>query len=270
MKTKKLLACILSLAMILTTLSFTAFAEETQSMTFAEFLQVMKSNDYNYDFNGATIKIITDKFCVNPDHSSGCPDGYTYVADKDVVPARIQGTNAQYQPFNGLDKDITIKNAKFVADVTKGVGLKLKNNSGWEGTIEAGEPVNVELQINNSKSLTIEGCEFDGVNVAPYHNGNDTSDDVVDTFFGNTFKNIYNAYGIQGIRGGKSDVRRNSFNNCTGGIYVERSSNGINIAENTFENMGKNCPEDKIDTKIGSDIFRGETQFRCKYCNCQK
>ena len=243
MKGKKLLAGILSTAMVLGTMAFPVFADDT--MTYGEFLQKIQDSGNVCDFGGATIKITTDMFCTDTNHTD-C--GYVdYRSNNIEAPKRIQGTNAQYQLLDNA-VDVTIKNAKFVTDKSKGVGLHLTNNNGWQGEIAKGENFNVELQFKNSGNLTIEDCEFDGLNVAPYHNGGSTKKGTVDSFKNNKFSNVYNAYGIQGAYAEKVIVDNNSFDNCNGGMYLEGAKKDVTISNNTFDNMGENAVEEKKQT----------------------
>ena len=247
MKGKKLLAGVLSAAMLLSTAALPAFAEDSSTeMTYGEFLQKMQKSQYDCDFEGATIKIETDMFCTDTNHDDSCT--YTdYRGRAAEAPGRIQGTNAQYQLFDKAT-DVTIKNAKFVANKTKGVGLHLTNNNDWQGEIAAGKDLNVELQFQNSGNLTIEGCEFDGLNVAPYHTGSTTAAGTVDSFKNNKFSNVYNAYGIQGIYSENVIADGNSFENCNGGIYLEGAKKDVTISNNTFNKMGENATEAKKQT----------------------
>ncbi len=243
MKGKKLLAGILSAAMVLGTMAFPVFADDT--MTYGEFLKKIQDSGNVCDFGGATIKITTDMFCTDTNHTD-C--GYVdYRSNNIGAPKRIQGTNAQYQLLDNA-VDVTIKNAKFVTDKSKGVGLHLTNNNGWQGEIAKGENFNVELQFKNSGNLTIEDCEFDGLNVAPYHNGGSTKKGTVDSFKNNKFSNVYNAYGIQGAYAEKVIVDNNSFDNCNGGMYLEGAKKDVTISNNTFDNMGENAVEEKKQT----------------------
>ena len=247
MKGKKLLAGVLSAAMVMGTMAFPVFADDSSTaMTYGEFLQKMQNNDYDCDFEGATIKIETDMFCTDTNHDDSC--AYTnYRGKADEAPGRIQGTNAQYQLFDEAT-NVTIKNAKFVTDKTKGVGLHLTNNNGWQGEIAAGADLNVELQFKNSGNLTIEGCEFDGLNVAPYHTGDTTAVGTVDSFKNNKFSNVYNAYGIQGVYSENVIADGNSFENCNGGIYLEGAKKDVTISNNAFNKMGENATEAKKQT----------------------
>lgn len=245
MKMRKFLAIALAMAIIFGTMSFPVFAEN--EMTFSEFIAVMQSNNYKYDFQGATVRLTTDKFCVDSAHGSESDCTYTKGTDADAVPQRIQGTNAQYQLFSGA-KTVKIENVKFVADKSKGVGLHLTNNNGWQGEIDGN--FNVEFQFQNTSNLVLNNCSFDGINVAPYHQGIDTKKTNKDEFSNCSFENVYNAYGIQGAYAGNVIVSGCTFKNCTGGIYIAAGgTNGILINNNTFENMGENCPDEKIDSK---------------------
>ena len=250
MNTKKVLSALLTSAMVLGSASFTAMADTTtgNELTYGQFLKTLADNGYNYNFNNATIKLVTEFCCTDPNHTD-C--GYEDYRSKSMeAPQRIQGTNAQYQFGKDYDGAVTIKNANFTVDKSNGVGLHLKNNYGWEGEIAAGTDFNVEFQFLNNGDLTIENCTFDGINVAPFHKAGSTAEDVVDTFTGNTFKNVYNAYGIQGAYAKNVVATGNTFEKCSGGIYLEGAGKTkIELTGNSFSNMGSYCPAAKKDTR---------------------
>ena len=250
MNTKKVLSALLTSAMVLGSASFTAMADTTtgNELTYGQFLKTLADNGYNYDFNNATIELVTEFCCTDPNHTD-C--GYEDYRSKSAeAPQRIQGTNAQYQFGKDYNGAVTIKNANFTVDKSNGVGLHLKNNYGWEGEIAAGTDFNVEFQFLNNGDLTIENCTFDGINVAPFHKAGSTAEDVVDTFTGNTFKNVYNAYGIQGAYAKNVVATGNTFEKCSGGIYLEGAGKTkIELTGNSFSNMGSYCPAAKKDTR---------------------
>lgn len=249
MNVKKIMAGILSAAIAFTSVAFTAFADDSNTITYGEFLTTMKDNNYNYDFGGKTITLKMTKFCVNQNHNHAEEGFEDYSNKKDEAPARIQAPKAQYQLFKDV-QDVVIKNLNIVADIKDGVALHLFNNNGWEGKIEAGTPFNAEFQFLNSGNLTIEGCNFDRVSVAPYHSGDRNKlENYTDTIKGCSFKNVYNAYGVQGAYAGKVIVDNSSFDTCSGGMYVEGGKNGITMSNNNFTNMGKYCASGKEDTR---------------------
>ena len=253
MNTKKVLSALLTSAMVLGSASFTAMADTTtgNELTYGQFLTRLAESHYDCDFRGATIELVTEFCCTNPSHAGDTSCTYADYRTKSAeAPQRIQGTNAQYQLGKGYNGAVTIKNANFKASKSQGVGLHLQNNFGWEGEIAAGTDFNVEFQFLNDGNLTIEGCTFDGINVAPFHKARSTAEDAVDTFTGNTFKNVYNAYGIQGAYAKNVVATGNTFEKCSGGIYLEGAGKTkIELKGNDFKNMGSYCPAEKKDTR---------------------
>ena len=249
MNVKKIMTGILSAAIAFTSVAFTAYAEDPNTITYGQFLETMKANNYNYDFGGKTITLKMTNFCTNQNHNPAEEGFEDYRDKKDEAPARIQSPKAQYQLFKGV-QDVVIKNLNIVADIKDGVALHLFNNNGWEGKIEAGTPFNAEFQFLNNGNLTIEGCNFDRVSVAPYHSGDRNKlVNCTDTVKGCSFKNVYDAYGVQGAYAGKVIVDNTSFDTCSGGMYVEGGKNGITMSNNNFTNMGKYCKSGKEDTR---------------------
>ena len=247
MKIKKILAAVLACAMVCTAIGIPVFAAE--EMTYTEFLTIMEENGYSYDFNGATITLTTNFGCSNNLHDvESCPKGYPAATAETPVRFDVNMRRAQYQPFKAYEGDITIKNANFVADISNGAGLCA--NTGYANSFEAGTQFYPELQFENLGNLTIEGCSFNNICVAPYHEGKSTSAEVTDTIRGCRFSNLYNAYGIASINGGSVLVENNTFENCNGGIYIQDGgSEGITIVGNQFSEMGGNCLEGKEDSR---------------------
>lgn len=248
MKGKKILAGILSAVMALGTMAVPAFAEET-TMTYAEFLKKVADNDYNYDGNNVKVTIKTNCGCKNDQHTvETCPNNYAAATAE--TPDRIdKDKRAQYYLFNGVEKNVTIKNVQFVADITEGAGLCA--NTGYAGKLDAGSKFFVELQFLNYGSLTIDGCSFDNICLAPYHKGGESkSDAYTDTIKNSKFNNVYNTYGIATVSGGTIVVEKNEFKNCSGGIWVWNGNvGGITIDGNKFETMGTNGASDKQHTR---------------------
>ena len=246
MKGKKLLAGVLSTAMVLGTMAFPVFADDA-TMTYGDFLTAVADSDYNYDGQGVTVTLKTNIGCGDTRHTESCPKGYapaTAETPNRIDPGQLR---AQYKPFENYDGKITIKNVKFVADISQGAGCC--RNSGYDGKFDAGTKFYPEFQIENKGSLTVEECSFDGICLAPYHQGATKSSEYTDTITGCEFKNVFRTYGIASLNGGKVIAANNTFDNCAGGIYVMGGgANGVTISGNKFTNMGENAPEEKKHT----------------------
>ena len=246
MKGKKLLTGILSAAMVLGTMAFPVFADDA-TMTYGDFLTAVADSGYNYDGQGVTVTLNTNIGCGDTGHTESCPKGYapaTAETPNRIDPGQLR---AQYKPFENYDGKITIKNVKFVADISQGAGCC--RNSGYDGKFDAGTKFYPEFQIENKGSLTVEECSFDGICLAPYHQGATKSSEYTDTITGCEFKNVFRTYGIASLNGGKVIAANNTFDNCAGGIYVMGGgANGVTISGNKFTNMGENAPEEKKHT----------------------
>ena len=246
MKGKKLLASVLSAAMVLGTMAFPVFADDA-TMPYGDFLTAVADSGYNYDGQGVTVTLKTNIGCGDTRHTESCPKGYapaTAETPNRIDPGQLR---AQYKPFENYDGKITIKNVKFVADISQGAGCC--RNSGYDGKFDAGTKFYPEFQIENKGDLTVEGCSFDGICLAPYHQGKNNSSEYTDTITGCEFKNVFRTYGIASLNGGKVIAANNTFDNCAGGIYVMGGgANGVTISGNKFTNMGENAPEEKKHT----------------------
>ena len=231
---KKLISVCLTLFLSLG-LFVSVSAEEGEEITFTEFIETIVTNG-EFDGQDATVK---------------------WEPDETVqVIQRVQNNNAQYQIAEGKDFDIVIKNTHF-----EYVSADIPNHSvAWntgENSYTADQIRNAEFQLLNTGDVTVENCTFEKIIVSPYGNNAHREDDSDRNFTvkNSTFSNVYNAYALKDIYTANALIEGNTFTNCAGAIYfeggtypsVERGT--IEIKNNVFDNIDKNCQADKENTR---------------------
>ena len=252
MKKRKLLPILLALAMVLTMIPASVFANENSNadtIDFAEFVTAVTEGNGVYDGKGITVKWSPSSACTdNRDNHNCLLDGEVTKTPDGNNAQRIQNPNAQYQIFATLT-NVKISNVNFEfepADFT------LCMNSTWGGTATANDVRNAELQMQNSGNVTFTDCTFNKIVLSPYgkgNNGNNT--DRTLTVTGCEFNEVYDAYALKDIYPANASITGNSFNNCGGGIYFEGNSQkkSITITDNIFTGMDEYAAEGKADTR---------------------
>lgn len=239
---KRIFAVLLALALTVSLLPLGALAAEGDTMDMDGFIEAVKEADYDYDGHGVTVTWSPSSGCRygNKTHNCKLPDEVgKYTEPNGNTPNRLQGFNAQYQLFEEAE-NVTIKNVHFICNVTE-VYL-CTNTSGPNGWGTADGFGNAELQFNNSGNLTIANCTFYKVVVSPYNHVGTTSTAENKNFFsidGCSFENIYNTYAIKDIYPANVTITNCSFDNLSGGIYLEGNSERgeIIISNNKFNNV---------------------------------
>ncbi len=258
---KRIFAVLLALALTVSLLPLGALAAEGDTMDLATFITTLEENHYVYDGQGVTVKWSASSGCwTNHDSdSASCILVESNVKFKKAdgnTPKRHQGVNDQYQLFENLDEDISISNVNFAYvpapyTMCRGDGV---DPFGWSGSRVEGELSNAELQFNNLGSLTIDNCTFDKVVVSPYnHVGTTSTAENKNSFsiYGCSFENIYNTYAIKDIYPANVTITNCSFDNLSGGIYLEGNSERgeIIISNNKFNNVDTWAEDGKENTR---------------------
>lgn len=244
MKKRKLLPIMLALAMVLTMIPASAFANENSNadtIDFDYFVTAVTEGNGVYDGKGITVKWSPSSACTDKRGENGheCTVDNTQPDGNNAQ--RIQEPNAQYQIFRDLT-DVKISNVNFEfepADFT------LCMNSTWGGKATAAEVKNAEFQLLNTGDVKITNCTFDKVIVSPFSSATST------TITNCEFSNVYDAYAIKDIHSPNAAVTECTFENCGGGIYFEGSGNKgiINIENNTFTGIDEYATENKVRTR---------------------
>ena len=227
---KKFLAMILALALALsvTTLSW---ADTPAEMDLDAFIKAVVAANYNYDGNGVTVKWSPVTGCYDTREGHTCTAGN--VAATGNTPKRVNSGLTQFQIFEGLNVDVTVKNVNLIYTPA---GFTVCENSNWKGTFTADQAPAGQLYFMNSGDFTFENCTFDKV-VLTNFNGTGTS-----TVTNCEFYNVYNSYAIKDIRGANINVTGCTIKDCGGGIMVSQTSadtavQTVNISNNAFENV---------------------------------
>ena len=241
MKAKKLLAALVSMAMLLGMFSVPTFAEDDtgtvragKTITLAEFVKAVEESGCTYDGQGVTVEWSPSSACTDnrgPENhdclfapnAAPAPDGNN--------PSRAQNANAQFWLFKE-QTDISVSNVNFKyipADFT----LCANSAAGYKGSFKAEDIKNAEFQFQNTGSVSFTNCTFDAVIVSPFSCRGSSA------FTGCTFENVYDAYAIKDVYTPDLTVSGCSFENCGGAIYLEGSEdkNEIVITNNTFTNI---------------------------------
>lgn len=249
MKKKKWLFMLVTVAMLLSLIPITAFADETstsRTIDFATFLEEVANSNYNYDGKGVVVQWSPSSACTDTRPGHSCLFDENAPNADGNNPQRGQAPNAQYHIFNGQE-NVKIENVNFKftpADFT------LCLNSAWRGSFLKEDLKNAELQMQNTGEVYFSGCSFDRVIASPY------SSSAKSTFIDCSFSNIYNAYAIKDIYSPNASIISCTFENCGGGIYFEGSAakKDIVIQNNVFTNIDTNAAENK-------EFTRGLIQF---------
>ncbi len=252
MKGKKLLAGLLSAAMVFGSVSFTAFAEENNTMTFEEFVKAVNDNNGTYDGNGATVEWAPTSGCNY--HTKG-DTGCVFSEDDwkpydQYTPYRVQKGLAQYWLFKDID-NIDIKNVKFKFDPAKVTLCQQARGDQYTGTMAA---ETAQFHLYNKYNVSFEGCTFDNVVVTPWNHDDykiSAAEKTVD-IENCTFKNISGSYGLKDVKASNVKIIGNTFENTKSGIMLSgATAKNVLIDNNTF-----NC-----DDSLGGDLIQIASSF---------
>lgn len=262
---KRAIACAVTLLMVFTGSLMCATdsnvdgeenANEANTIDFAQFLANVQndgSGNYSYDGNGITVKWSPSSACTNNTHTvDTCPNNLAKPDGNN--PQRCQSPNVQYQIFkDGVNVTISNTNFEFVpADFS----MCANNKGDWVGKYTENDGKNAELQLLNSGNVTFSNCSFKQTIVSPFGNNNSRNGGNYTSITECTFENTYNTYSIKDVYTENLTVDKCTFNNGSGGIYLEGpvKKGTISIANNTFIDMDKNCA-------TGKENSRGLIQF---------
>ena len=222
MKLKKLLASILCVAMVLSTMSISVFAEATV-ITLDEFVTLLENGNGVYDGNGITVKFTAN----NADTTFyNQPDTFNQAGGKVVQYYGLFGK------WNGWTSnslaDLTISNVNFVFDNTDCIN---PNNSN--------EITTAEFTLWSVGDINFTNCSFDSVSVdCAAGMGTDGLPQSA-TFSGCTFKNIENRNPIHQCQAKVIKVDGCIFENCDKAIHFNSAElESITITNNTLINVG--------------------------------
>ena len=246
MKCKKLLAGLLSAAMVFGSVSFTAFAEDSTTMTFDEFVaRIENGESVGTDDGRITVKWSPESGCYDTRENHTCT--VNNVKATASTPRRENDNMAQYQFAKGVN-DIDIKNVDFefvAADFT------ICANS-WHGSYTADTIKTAQLHMYNTGNVTITGCTFDNVVVTPWNFENTAKPGRAVDVENCTFKNIPGSYGLKDVQASNIKIIGNTFDNTRSGIMLSgATAKNVLIDNNTF-----NC-----DDSLGGDLIQIASSF---------
>ena len=253
MKGKKLLASVLSAAMVLGTMALPVFADDA-TMTFDDFVAKIEAGEsIGTDDGRITVEWSPVSGCGlnngNSDHADGCPLGLERYSATASTPAKVNSSLAQFQ-FGKAAGDITIKNVDFkyvAADFTFCHNERGGSETGRKTIADA---PTAQLHLYNTGNVTVTGCTFDNVVLTPWKlKDNGVDDNRVVDIEGCTFKNISNSYGIKDIQASYVKIVGNTFENTRSGIMLsggDKDSNAKVVAKNVLiDNNTFNCDASK-------------------------
>ena len=251
MKGKKLLAGVLSAAMVLGTMAFPAFADGGTSMSFDEFVAKIEA--------GQNVGTDSERLTIEWSPVSGCRDnrgasGHTCIAENvpatALTPMRVNSSLAQFHVANAnTNNDVVIKNVDFkytAADFNTCL------NSGWKGSFTKEQAPTAQIYLLNNGNVTVSGCTFDNAvltmradNVTDKENRKVSVEDC-------TFKNISNSYGLKDVQAGNVVIAGNTFENTRSGIMLSgATAENVLIDNNTFS----------CDDSLGGDLIQIASNF---------
>ena len=257
MKGKKLLAGILSAAMVLSTMAFPVFAEgeeaasggaqaterrgttEVSEMTFARFLENIAMDSEDVNFDGSTYAGAGNHLKVTLKPQSVCEYGDCEgaVEPSEANPINLDSGMAQYKIWSDKEanrkKNVTVSNVDFVYEQAE---FCIHTNSGWSTHPNKVNPENGQIQVLNTGNVKFDNCSFEGLNLNLYGQGNP---DTKATIRNCTFKNIADGAGLKWIRTSSAEITGNTFDNCKAGVMFAPKSGTpqLTVSGNTFSNI---------------------------------
>ena len=213
MKLKKLLALVLCIAMVLSTMSFTVFAEEATTvvkpeepaaLSYAEFNEIIRNaQDGVYDGNDITVVLKDSERSYQNNKTAQFFIGATNINITDPVAA------------------VKVSNVNFVFE-----------DDDTTNTYTSGE-----LQVF-ADVIEFTDCTFKGVAVSPWGVSNSENAESA-TFTGCVWNDLSGRYGVHQNRASVLTVTGCEFINCERGIHTNSSTvSSITITDNTFTGIG--------------------------------
>ena len=252
MKGKKLLAGVLSAAMVLGTMALPAFADDSTSMSFDDFVAKIEAGESVGTDNG--------RLTVEWSPVSGCRDnrgesGHTCIAENipatASTPKRVNSSLAQFHIANDkTENDVVIKNVDFKYTATDFITCL---NSTWKGSFTKEQAPTAQIYLMNNGNVTVSGCTFDNA-VLTMRADNVTNEEsrkvsVEDC----TFKNIPDSYGLKDVQAGNVIIAGNKFENTKSGIMLSgATAKNVLIDNNTFS----------CDDSLGGDLIQIAKGFK--------
>ncbi len=239
MKGKKLLAGLVSAAMVIGTMAFPAFADDAK-MTFEDFIRNVEAGNGTFDGNGVTVKWSPVSGCYQTEREHECTANNKKNAPE--TPTRIDSTTLaqyhigdQYLAEDLGDKAINISNVNFVyepADFT------ICMNSGWAASGAKDTVNSAQLYFLNSGNVSFDKCTFEKITLTA-RNDQDVAEKKV-SITNCAFKDV-SSYGIKDINANEFVITGNTFDNCEGGVMLSGTPNltvkTAQISNNTFKNV---------------------------------
>ena len=257
MKGKKLLAGVLSAAMVLGTMAFPVFAEgeeaasggaqaterrgttEVSEMTFARFLDNIAMDSEDVNFDGSTYAGAGNHLKVTLKPQSVCEYGDCEgaVEPSEANPINLDSGMAQYKIWSDKEanrkKNVTVSNVDFVYEQAE---FCIHTNSGWSTHPNKVNPENGQIQVLNTGNVEFDNCSFEGLNLNLYGQGNPNTKATINNC---TFKNIADGAGLKWIRTSSAEITGNTFDNCKAGVMFAPKSGTpqLTVSGNTFSNI---------------------------------
>ena len=215
-------------------------ADESNTITWADFVAAVIAGNGNYDGNGVTVQWSPTTGCRDNRGASGHTCTAGNIAATENTPHRINNNNVQYQTFGSLT-NLTVSNVNFVFVPADGVYCA---NSGWAKSFTAAAQIQAEIQLQNTGVTSFTNCTFDKILISPWN----ATETYVDQC---TFANV-NAYALHWVKSEKTVVTDCTFNNCRSAIMIAADGNAteIVISGNEFN-----------DAVASGDSMRGLIQF---------
>ena len=247
MKNKRLLAGIISAAMVLGTMAFPVFAENT-SITFDEFVAAVEKNGGTFDGkNTTTVTWEPVTGCRQLNRTHTCTANATEATAS--TPNAVNSKLAQYYLFEGLqDLNISGVDFKFIPK-----DFTVCENSLTAGSFTTEQAVGGQLKLHNSGNVTITDCTFDNVTITPWSlEGNNVDENRTVDVEDCTFKNVM-SYGLKDVQAGNVVIKRNTFDNTKSGIMLSGATvkNAV-IDTNTFS----------CNAELGGDLIQIASSYK--------
>ena len=246
MKAKKLLAGLLSAAMVLSSMALPVFADDSTSMSFDDFVAKIEAGESVGTDNGRiTVEWSPVSGCGYTNHKKEgkCPDNYADATAS--TPEKINSKLAQFQ-FGGNATDIKIKNVDFKYVATNFAFCHQDRSAQATGSKTIDDAPSAQLHLYNSGNVTIEGCTFDNVVVTPWRISKDTVLNTRTVTVKNcTFKAV-NSYGLKDVQAGNVIISNNNFENTKRGIMLS----GATVLTSEIKGNTFNCFGEELDGDI--------------------
>ena len=235
---KKLLAGTLSAAMVLGTMAIPAFADETNTIDYKQFIQNVISGNGTYDGNGVTVKWSAESGCFDTRENHTCTVGNATATAQ--TPTKVNSKLAQFFAFDEVGiVDVNITNVKFVYEKSS---FTICANSGWAGTYTEEQAPSAQFYLLNSGNVTVKNCTFDNVVLTTRDDNVTDKENRKVEVSGSTFKNIPVSYGIKDVQAVNVEITNNEFIDTKSGVMLSgvsgKNVKNINVSKNTFSCNG--------------------------------